>query len=284
MSTYVLHILIIIAIQLPSVLGYNLIFGKGKILYFGHVGLVLCNAYVVFLTLRLTESILLSLSVGFFSCIALSLLMSWLALRLAGDAFGIVSIAFHFAILSVILTSKFTRGALGIAGIVRPSLLQSPQSFALFAAILALLAIVCAKCVDRSKLGRSLSALAENTHHAEAVGVSRSRSTILAFLFGGLFSFITSLLLPFYLQLLHPNDYRFDSLVFLVTLVVAGKPGSVRGVTLASIALIFLKEGLRFMSLPPNLIGPIRLLLFGLILLFSVYIRRQTLFPQARTV
>ena len=66
--------------------------------------------------------------------------------------------------------------------------------------------------------------------------------------------------------------------------VVAGKPGSVLGVTFSTVLLVLLKEGLRFLPLPTAVLGPVRLLLFGIILLVAVYVRRDTLFPQQRTV
>ncbi|PIR52818.1 hypothetical protein COU76_04710 [Candidatus Peregrinibacteria bacterium CG10_big_fil_rev_8_21_14_0_10_49_10] len=66
--------------------------------------------------------------------------------------------------------------------------------------------------------------------------------------------------------------------------IVAGKPGSVPGVTLASILLISLKEALRFVPLSPAVLGPVRLILFGLILFGAVWWRRDTLFPQEREI
>ncbi len=67
-------------------------------------------------------------------------------------------------------------------------------------------------------------------------------------------------------------------------IIVAGKPGSVLGVTLSTILLILLKEGLRFVSLAPSILGPVRLILFGMILLAVVYWRRDTLFPKQRSI
>lgn len=67
-------------------------------------------------------------------------------------------------------------------------------------------------------------------------------------------------------------------------IVVAGKPGSVLGVTLSTILLVLLRESLRFLPLDPTMIGPVRLLLFGLILFAAVWVRRDSLFPQQRTV
>jgi ABC-type branched-subunit amino acid transport system permease subunit len=90
-----------------------------------------------------------------------------------------------------------------------------------------------------------------------------------------------------YLQLtgiLHPSDYMFPTLVFAMTCVVAGGPGSVVGVTIATALLVTLREGIRFLPLPVGLVGPLRLFLFGTILLTAIYLRRKKLFPLRRTV
>jgi ABC-type branched-subunit amino acid transport system permease subunit len=57
-----------------------------------------------------------------------------------------------------------------------------------------------------------------------------------------------------------------------------------KGVLSSTILLVLLKEGLRFVPLPIAVLGPLRLILFGIILLTAVYVRRDTLFPVQRTV
>jgi len=94
----------------------------------------------------------------------------------------------------------------------------------------------------------------------------------------------TQVLFPQYIRLLHPNDYLFPALIFYVTCVVAGKPGSVIGVTLATTLLVLLKEALRFVPLSASVLGPLRLILFGMILFGVVYWRRDSLFPEQRRV
>ena len=48
--------------------------------------------------------------------------------------------------------------------------------------------------------------------------------------------------------------------------------------------IIFLREALRFLPLPPGAIGPVRLILFAAILYGAVWWRRDTLFPQPRNI
>jgi len=283
--TYTLHIIITIAMAIPSILGYNFVFGRGKILHFGPVAVSIIISYGIFLTERATESYSLGIIVGILLALIVSVFFAWLALRLDSDALGILTIACHIGAIAIVLNwTSLTRGALGIAQIQRMPGLESMPAFALGTLLFAVLWIFFLWHLDHSKIGRSLTALAENRFHAESLGISRSWTYFLAFLIAGIGSFLSNIFFPQYIGLLHPNDYGFPSLVFIIMCVIAGKPGSVFGVTIAVILLTILKEGLRFLPLSAELVGPLRLVFFGLILLIAVYVRRNDLFPKPRTI
>lgn len=282
---FLLHILSIIAASLPGILGYNLVFGKGKIFHFGPVGISLATAYATFLTLSATGSYAYAIPAGFAAAAIAALLLAWLSLRLDPDGLAIMTIALHLAALAVVLNwTSLTRGALGIPRIPPFPILASPLSFALGTSAIAAAWTVFLWLLDRSRFGRMLTALAEHEPAAAAIGISRTRTHTISFLIGAAGAAMSGMLLPQYLRLLHPHDYAFSSLVFLVMVIVAGKPGNVRGVLFSTLLLALLKEGLRFLPFPLGLLGPLRLLLFGTILLIAIWLRRDALFPKPRTV
>ncbi len=283
--TYLLHIIAMTGMTWPSVLGYNLVLGKGKILHFGPIAVGLIAAYSIFLVQQSTGSFTLGLLSGLLGTSLISMLFAWLALRLEGDGLGILSIAMHLAVYAVIMNwSSLTRGALGITMIPRLTGLSSLPAFAIATVVIGLLYMFFMMRVHRSRLGRSMTALAENRAHAESLGINRSGVYIAAFLIAGLGSFLTNSLYAQYLGILHPNDYTYAFLIYYIMIVVAGKPGSVIGVSIANILLTVLKEGLRFVPMPYGLVGPLRLVLFGVILIAAVWFRRKELFPMERTV
>lgn len=282
---FLLHLLAVTAMNIPSILGFNLVFGKGKISHFGPIGVSLVAAYVIFLTLGFTGSYPLAIGAGLTGALLAGLLMSWLALRLDADGLAIMTIAVHLAALAVVLNwSSFTRGALGVPRIPRIAALDSLPAFAGTATAVAALWIAFLWKLDCSPFGRKLAALAEHPWTAASLGISRAHIHTTAFLLSTIGAVLTSLLYPQYLHLLHPNDYTFASLIFFIMIIVAGGPGSVLGATIATIFLTLLKEALRFLPLPLGMLGPLRLLLFGTILLIAVWLRRDTLFPKPRTI
>lgn len=282
---FVWHLIIMICSWLPGALTYTMIFGKGKILHFGPVGVSLVTAYATFLTLAASGSYPLALLIGLGSSVAISAIFAWLALRLEPDGFGIMSIAVHLSILSIVLNwSSLTRGALGIPRLPRAPFPAFQEGFALVMVVMCILWVFGMWLLDRSRFGRQLAALAEHEWHSAALGISRARVHFLAFMVGALGGLFGALPYHHYIALLHPNDYQFPGLIFFVMLVVAGKPGSVLGVTLSTILLVLLKELLRFVPIPADVLGPVRLILFGVILFVAVWVRRDTLFPKQRTV
>lgn len=282
---FIWHLVIIIGTWLPGALTYTMIFGKGKILHFGPIGVSLVTSYATFLTLGATGSYPLALLVGLTCAMAISAIFAWLSLRLEPDGLGIMSIAVHLSILSVVLNwSSLTRGALGIPRLPRVPFPASQEGFALVMIMMCIVWVLGMWLLDRSSYGRQLAALAEHEWHSAALGVSRARVHFLAFMIGALGALFGTLPYHHYIGLLHPNDYQFPGLIFFVMLVVAGKPGSVLGVTLSTILLVLLKELLRFVPLPPDILGPMRLILFGVILFVAVWYRKDTLFPKQRVV
>lgn len=282
---YVLHIIVMISIWMFVTLGYNLVLGRGKILFFGQEALSLLAVYGIFLPVHDVGGYTASIAAGILLTLLLAVFFAWLALRLESDAFAILSIAMHLALLAVILNwSDLTRGALGIPRIPRFPFLESQGMFAFVIVTSAVLWYFFIQRLDASRLGRELKALAENKNHAEALGIHRFSVYVKAFLIAGIGSILSSFFYPQYIGLLHPSDYTFQTIIPMLLASIAGGSGSVRGCAIAVIGITCLTEGLRFVPLPMGSIGALRVLLFGVIFIVAIYLRRESIFPKPRTV
>lgn len=282
---FFLHTIVLIGTWLPSLLGYNLLFGKGKVFHFGPIAVSIVVAYVFVLLLKAEVGFTLAFAAAILASVLLSAFFAWLSFRLEPDGLGVMSIAVHLSVLAVVLNwNGLTRGALGIPRVPRLPFLDSVSDFAITSMVVSLFCILVVWWIDRGTFGRKLQALAEHEWHAKSLGIDRKRVHLVAFLIAGIGTTIANVLFVQYLLLLHPNDYQFMNFVFWIMVVVAGHPGSVPGVVIATILLVFLREGLRFVPLSPDVLGPLRLMLFGMILFVAVWWRRDILFPQERRV
>jgi branched-chain amino acid transport system permease protein len=222
---YLLHIIVMTGMNIPVVLGLNLILGRGKILYFGSVGVSLFTAYAIFLTLRIIGSYPIAVLAGLLMAMSLCWLFAWVAIRLDGDAFGILSISAHLSMLAIVINwTSVTRGTLGLTHIPHIPGLQSLPVLALVIIFVTGSYTFVMWRIHRGQLGRALGALAENRLHAESLGISRMKITILAFLIAGVGIVISNTFYPQYIGLLHPNDYLYQVLIFDLMCVVAAAP------------------------------------------------------------
>jgi len=282
---FFLHLVISISVVLMNGLPYGLILGRGKILHFGIMGTSLVSTYGIFLVLMNGGGYFLGFIAGLGIAILLALVFSWLAFRLDSDSFGILTIALHLALLAVVLNwIDLTGGAMGIAHIPRAPGLGDPRYFALVTSTVALIWGFFLWKIDRGPLGRRLTALAENPSHARSLGISREKVYTTVFVLSAVGSVLANLFYPQYIGLVHPSDLTFYFMIMYIMFIVAGMGGGIPGVALSCILLTILKEAIRFLPFPSGALGPLRLIVFGMILLVAVYLRREKLFPVPRTV
>ncbi|MBI1812163.1 branched-chain amino acid ABC transporter permease [Candidatus Peregrinibacteria bacterium] len=277
--TFVWHLLFSIANLIPLALAYSFLLGRGRVQNWGPVGAALVAAYGIFVPLSWGQNYLWAALIGLVLVSLVSLLYTWLVLRLPGDAFGVMAIAVHLAILTIVLNwTAVTRGALGIPNVPRPALIADGTVFILTTTFVSLLWIVLMVRIDRSSVGRQLTALGEHDIYARALGINRAAILAVAFLLVGAGTWIDTLFSIPYIHLLHPNDYQFPTFIFLLTIVIAARPGNIPGTVLSTALLVLLREGLRFVKVPMMTSSG---LVFSYI---PAQIRRDQLFPRPRTV
>ncbi len=281
---YALYLIAAIMMFLPSALSLNLVLGRAQLFHFGPVASSMIAAYALHIVLLSTGSFLLGILVSLFCTILLAFVFAWMSARLSDDALGVMTIAVHLIVLDIVLNSpSITGGSLGLVRFPRLPGFDDPFLFAIIATFIVGLWAGFLWWLDHGKFGRQLKALSEQPWTAEALGISRKKAHTFVFILAGFGAFLGGgLLYPQYIGILHPSDYQFMWLLFMLLCVIAGKPGSVRGVLIATSLLVLLKEGLKFIGLPSDILGPTRLILFGTILSLAVYFQRNSLFPGKR--
>ncbi|MCB0338458.1 MAG: branched-chain amino acid ABC transporter permease [Bdellovibrionales bacterium] len=287
---YAIHIATMICIYSILAQGLNLCFGLGGLFNLAHAAVYSVGAYTAALLTVGTsaspiEVILASILLG----ALFSLILGGIALRLADDYFAIGTLAFSFVVNSVLVNWRtVTRGVLGIPGIPRPTILGidlsgnlSFLSFCIFWLITcnALLFIL-----FRGRLSRGLRAQSEFEHAALALGRNTTLIRNISFFIASCFAGLAGALYAFFISYIDPNSFNFHQMVFVLTIVIVGKPGSLRGPFFATVFLLLLAESMRFIPMSPGWIGPLRQILYASILFLAVALNRSNLFPIQRSI
>lgn len=289
-NEYVVHLLILISIYLILAQSFNLTCGLGKLLNLAHIASYAVGAYV-------TAILMVDYSYPFYLALLLSILISGgfslligaISLRLSGDYFAIGTLSFSFVISALLINWKsLTKGVLGIPGIPRPDFMLSNNSenliFLAFSISASVLSLLILWIIFRSKMGRQMMMQSEHIPASQSLGVPLFRLRNSGFVISSIFAGIAGSIFAIYLTYIDPSSFALHEMVFVLTIIIVGSPGSFWGVCGATVFLVLLPEPLRFIDINPSILGPARQFLYALILFLVVFIRREKIFPIKRFV
>lgn len=289
-SDYCIHLAILIALYLMLAQSLNLTFGLGQLFNLAHIASYAVGAYA---TALLSTDGGYSLGVCVLTSIVLSglfaTLLGAIALRLSSDYFAIGTLAFSSVISALLVNWRsLTHGVLGVPGIPRPELFgidfNQNINFLILIGICAILTQALFLVLYLSPFGRSLRALAEFERAAASLGKNTALIRNIAFCISSACAGLAGSFFAYYLNYIDPSSFGIGEMVFVLTIVIVGSPGSFWGVIAATFFLVLLPEPLRFLDISSAYLGPMRQLLHAVILFLVVWWKRDTIFPRRRQV
>ncbi|MES2225450.1 MAG: branched-chain amino acid ABC transporter permease [Patescibacteria group bacterium] len=280
---YIIHLAILVSIYAILAISLQLLVGYTGLLSVTHAAFYGIGAYVVALLLTNT-------GIGFFGALALGILGSALAALLIGlvlskfrdDYYALGSLGFNVIVFSVLLNWQgLTRGPLGIPGISRPELFGfvfSDNAFFLLLALL-LLAIVYAfgRLITQSSFGRTLEAIREDEEALSVFGYRTSGFKLLIFVLSAGMAAVAGALFASYITFIDPSSFNIPESIFMLSIIILGGLGTLRGAVLGALVLVLLPEALRFVGFSTDIAAQMRQLIYGLLLVLLMLYRPQGL-------
>ncbi len=283
---YLLHILILIGIYVILAESLNLIAGYAGLLSIAHAAFYGVGAYAVaLLALRFAAPVWLTVPAALLAAGALGLIVAWPGLRIRDDYFVIATFAFQIIVFSVMNNwVGLTGGPLGLPGIPRPELfgwvVNEHWEFLVVVAVAAGATVFVSWRLVRSPFGRVLRAIREDEVFAAAMGknVARFKSTV--FVVGGAMAAVGGCLYAYYITFIDPTSFTVMESIFIISIVIVGGAGSLRGAVLGAVVLVVLPEALRFVGLPNAVAANLRQIFYGLLLILFMMFRPQGLIGE----
>lgn len=264
LSGYLVTVLITIGIYVILALSLNMITGYAGQISLGHAAFMGIGAYT---------SALLYTKAGFsfwpaFLCAGLvaGLVGAVLAipcLRVREDFLAITTMGINFVVEATFLYVPFFGAGMGIGGINPPSLFGqeiSKPGFLLLIAGVILAVIALDRRLIRSWIGLAWSAIREDEEAAGSMGIDVVRFKVLAFTLGSAVAGLAGSLYAHFLTFIMPVNFGFGQSIVILSMVVFGGIGTLRGPIVGAIVLGALPE----ISRPAM---EYRTLLYGLLLL-----------------
>ncbi len=267
-------------------LGLNIVVGLAGLLDLGYVAFYAVGAYAYAL-------LNMHWDIGFWAVLPLGavlgavtgIILGFPVLRLRGDYLAIVTLGFG-EIIRLVLENwgDVTQGPSGISGIDRPTLfgvklgvIDSTMYMYYIMAGLVVLTIFAVNRLQNSRIGRAWLALREDEIACQAMGIDKTKTKLMAFALGATWAGMAGVVFAAKTTFINPASFTFWESAIILSVVVIGGMGSIRGVIAGAIILILVPEYLRDFA-------EFRMLLFGSIMVLVMVFRPQGLISAKRKV
>ncbi|MBI4094629.1 MAG: branched-chain amino acid ABC transporter permease [Candidatus Liptonbacteria bacterium] len=280
---YLIHILTFIAIYLIVNLAYAIPVGYTGMLNLGHVGLLAIGAY--------TSAILITSGYSFWLAFPLAALLSGIAgfllalpaRRIKGDYYALMTLGFVFVVNAILLNwQPLTRGPLGITGIERPEGFISPERYLILTLIVLAATAFFVRRLVNSPFGKALEAVRDDDLVAESLGKPTAKLRVISLSVSAVIVGIAGALLAPFIQFINPQIFSLDLVIWLLAALVVGGLASFPGAIVGTVIIIALFESVRFLPVPLDLVGALRLAVFSIALLAVVLMRPRGILGRAQ--
>lgn len=285
-SAYLIHIAIIIIIFAILAASLNLALGYTGMINLGHIAFYGIGAYSsAILTINHDFAFIPAVICGGLIASALGWFLTVITSRLKGDYFALGTLGFAFVSYAIFLNwSSLTRGPLGIPGIPRPEIfgyvVRTTSDYLVFSFVIAVLVMVFLWLLTRSRYGKLLEATRDDAVGLQMLGKNIFRLKYQAMMISAFIAAVAGSLYGHYISFIDPSTFYLNDIVILLTIVIVGGLASIKGSIAAAIIIILLPEMLRFVNMPPAMIGPMRQILYALLLILIVMYRPRGLFGK----
>lgn len=199
---------------------WNILGGYAGYVNFGTPAFFAMGAYTAVFLIRTTKAPLpvLILAGGLVAAL-LGLGIGYLTLRLRGTFFSIATLALAVVLQTMIVNWEFVGGSRGLS-VLRPSGPPFGNYVVFLFTVmvgLAVIAVLIARFIERSWIGRGLAALRDSEEAAECMGVPTLRLKLFATTVSGFLLGVAGAPFPYYVTFVEPNsafaiDYAVNAL------------------------------------------------------------------------
>lgn len=284
---YLIHLLILIGIFLILTISLQLAMGFTGLLNLGHISFYAIGAYVsALLTLNGFPFWIGLILAGVIAAIA-GFILAIPTNKLKGDYLALATLGFSFVVYAVALNwTSLTRGPLGLPGIPKPSLFgltfSTNLSFLILTFIIFLISYLIIKKITHSQFGKVLEAIRDDELATKTLGKNTFKIKSYALAISAFFAGIAGSLYAHYITFIDPSSFTILQLIPVLAIVIIGGLASLKGTMLATIILILLPEPLRFIGFPSAIVGPMRQILYAVILLLILIYRPKGFYGKVQ--
>jgi len=265
---YIYHLITFITFYTILASSLNLFSGYTGLLSLAHAGFYGIGAYTsALLSTHYGISPFINIFIAMLFSGVVAFAISFIALRTYEDYFVVVTLGIQIIIFSLMNNlTGITNGPLGVVGIDGFAFLESNLSFMIFSIAIALIVYALLYNFSKSHYALNLKGIKEDEVYMQSLGKDVKRLKIEVFVISASIASVAGVLYAHYISYIDPTSFTVDESIFILSIVIIGGLGNLRGAFLASAFMVLLPELLRFVGLPDSVGANMRQIIYGLIL------------------
>lgn len=279
---YIIHLVILINIYVILTTSTNLLVGLTNLLSLGQAAFYGIGAYLTVLALMYFElSLIPTLIFTMLGTGILSLVIAYPSIRLKEDYFILATLGFQLIVYTVLYNwIDVTKGPFGIPGIPAPVLfgnfaISGLYSYLILSTVLVAIVIFIFYRLINSPFGRNLRGIRDDELAMKALGKNVLLLKIQVFVISSAFIAISGFLFATYVSYIDPTSFSIDESIFILSALILGGLGNIRGPVLGAVFVILLPEALRFLGLPDSIAANMRQIIYGIAIILVMRYRPQ---------
>jgi len=251
---YLIAVLHFAAIYVVFVTGLNIFMGYAGQVSFGHNAFAAISGYTsAVLTANHGWEPLPAAGLGLLGALTCALIVGYPTLRLRGHYLAMATLAIGLIVYEVAVQwQAVTQGYMGISGIpplgIGKFTVTSDRAILVLLLAFALVGVLAAAGIRRSRLGRAFVAIAGSEDAARALGIDVARYKLIAFLISAFYAAVAGSLFVHAVGFVSPEVYGLHMVVLAFTMLYVGGIGTIAGAALGALVVALLPETVRRFS------------------------------------
>jgi branched-chain amino acid transport system permease protein len=294
LEDYYLTIINLCLIAIVGALGLNILVGYTGQISVGHAAFMSVGAYTAAnLAVHFHLPFWVTLPAGGLMAALIGAIVGIPSLRIKGLYLAIATLASQLIIEWIINHTPAISGGAGASiQVPRPELwgyqMKTQGQLYFFLLFFAVLAILAALNLVRSRIGRAFIAIRDQDIAAEIIGINIFRYKLLAFAISSFYAGVCGVLYTYYFGIANYEAFQIGVSIDYLAMIIIGGLGSVLGTILGAIFVTMLPIVLRLAMEPlgglffnagelSSVIASTRLVLFGCLIIFFLVVEPEGL-------
>jgi len=279
---YFFHIIIMINIYIILTVSSNLLVGMTNLVSLGQASFYGLGAYfTVFCLVVLQTPLLPTIIISMVLTSLISLLLALPSMKLKGDYFILVTLGFQMIVYTILYNwIPVTRGPYGIPGIPSPKLfgffkIAGIIPYLILTTIIVFIIIFIFRRLINSPFGRVLKGIRDDEISSLALGKNVNQFKTTVFMISSAFIAVAGFIYATYVTYIDPTSFGLDESIFILSALLIGGIGNIKGPVAGAIFVVVLPEILRFVGLPSSTGANLRLIIYGLLIIILMRFRAE---------